>query len=327
MLSGTHPNARSEIITCDFKMTDKYMENKKIDITSTVLEKGLDTAKSFLDKLIMPAIEETGLLLKDQVTLWKFKNQVSMLNKAKLHCEKNNISPKTISLKLLCPLLDYSGLEEDEILHDKWAILLSNMVDSEQNIENHVFPYILSQLSSNEFLVLEKVYDEKLDRVAKLSNELEKIKETRPQIEKELEEKIARIDLLILKIKKTSKNLFNNEIWELQKERRNFESQQSSIKYKESTLNHQIRKPETVPNYSLKEFELSNVIRLGLVKEEKEFYANSQTLEIPNDREYERSYINVDLDIDVESNTDYILTELGELFINACKVKQHKSSR
>lgn len=302
------------------------MENKKIDITSTVLEKGLDTAKSFLDKLIMPAIEETGLLLKDQVTMWKFKNQVRMLNKAKLHCEKNNISPKTISLKLLCPLLDYSGLEEDEVLHDKWAILLSNMVDSEQNIENHVFPYILSQLSSNEFLVLEKVYDEKLARVAKLTNELMEFKESRPRIEKELEEKLVDTDKRIQQIKETSKNHFNDEIWELHKEKRKIESQQSSIKYKESTLIHQIRKPETVPYDSLKEFELSNVIRLGLVKEEKEFYANSQTLEIPNDRAYDRSYINVDLDIDVESNTDNILTELGELFINACKDKQHKNS-
>jgi hypothetical protein len=302
------------------------MENKKFDITSTVLEKGIDTAKSFLDKLIMPAIEETGLLLKDQVTIWKFKNQVRMLNKAKLHCEKNKISPKTISLKLLCPLLDYSGLEEDEVLHDKWAILLSNMVDSEQNIENHVFPYILSQLSSNEFLVLEKVYDEKIARVAMLTKELSEFKESRSQIEKELEKKLETIDIQIQQIKEITKNHFNDEIWELQKERRKIEGQQSSIKYKESGLNYQIRKPETIPYDSLKEFELSNVIRLGLVKEEKEFYANSQTLEIPNDREYDRSYINVDLDIHVESNTDNILTELGELFINACKDKQHKNS-
>ncbi|RYJ51904.1 DUF4393 domain-containing protein [Flavobacterium petrolei] len=302
------------------------MENKKFDITSTVLEKGIDTAKSFLDKLIMPAIEETGLLLKDQVTMWKFKNQVRMLNKAKLHCEKNKISPKTISLKLLCPLLDYSGLEEDEVLHDKWAILLSNMVDSEQNIENHVFPYILSQLSSNEFLVLEKVYDEKIARVAMLTKELSEFKESRSQIEKELEKKLETIDIQIQQIKEITKNHFNDEIWELQKERRKIEGQQSSIKYKESGLNYQIRKPETIPYDSLKEFELSNVIRLGLVKEEKEFYANSQTLEIPNDREYDRSYINVDLDIHVESNTDNILTELGELFINACKDKQHKNS-
>jgi len=302
------------------------MENKKIDITSTVLEKGLDTAKSFLDKLIMPAIEETGLLLKDQVTMWKFKNQVRMLNKAKLLCEKNNISTKTISLKLLCPLLDYSGLEEDEVLQDKWAILLSNMVDSDQNIENHVFPYILSQLATNEFLVLEKVYDEKLTRVAKLTSELNDFKESRPKIEKELKGKITEIDKKIQQIKETVKNHFNDEIWELQKERRKIESQQSSFKYKESSLNYKIKKPETVPYDSLKEFEVSNVIRLGVVKEEKEFYANSQTLEIPNDREYDRSHINVDLDIEVESNTDNILTELGELFINACKVMQNKNS-
>jgi hypothetical protein len=297
------------------------MDNKKIDITSTVLEKGIDTAKSFLDKLIMPAVEETGLLLKDQVTMWKFKNQVRMLNKAKLHCEKNNISPKIISLKVLCPLLDYSGLEEDEILHDKWAILLSNMVDSDQNIENHVFPYILSQLSSNEFLVLEKVYDEKQERVKKLTVELNEFREAKPKIEAELEFKITEIDRQIQQIKETAKGHFSNEIWELQKERRKFEREQTSIKHKESGLNYQIRKPETIPYDSLKEFELSNVIRLGLVKEEKEFYANSQTLEIPNDRESDSSFINVDLDIDVESNTDNILTELGELFINACKVK------
>ncbi len=98
---------------------------KKINITSTALEKGIDIAKDFLDKLVMPAIEETGLLLRDQVTLWKFKNQVTMLNKARLFCEKNNISTKQISLKLLCPLLAYSGIEEDEVLQDKWAILLS----------------------------------------------------------------------------------------------------------------------------------------------------------------------------------------------------------
>ncbi len=303
------------------------METKKIDITSTVLEKGIDTAKNFLDKLIMPAVEETGLLLKDQVTMWKFKNQVRMLNKAKLHCEKNNISPKTISLKLLCPLLDYSGLEEDEVLHDKWAILLANMVDSEQNIQNHVFPYILSQLSSNEFLVLEKVFDDKQIRVNRLITELERFKITRANLEQEIREKIKIIDKKIIEIKETAKDNFNSEVWDLQKQKRSLESELSSFKYKESSIQHQIWKAEEVPNDSLKEFEMSNVIRLGLIKEEKEFYANSQTLEIPNDRESHRNYVNVDLDIEVDSNTENILTELGELFLSACKDKEEKNSR
>lgn len=297
------------------------MEIKKIDITSTFLEKGIDTAKDFLDKLIMPAIEETGLLLKDQVTIWKFKNQVRMLNKAKAYCEKHNVKPKTISLKLLCPLLDYSGLEEDEVLHDKWAILLTNMVDSEQNIENHVFPYILSQLSSNEFLIIEKAHDEKQIRLEKLCNEYKEFKESRPKIEQDLSIKIAELEKQIATNKEKNGYSFLDDYWELQKEKNKLQSQLNSLKYKETNLTNSILKPETIPNFILKEFELSNVIRLGLVKEEKDFFANPQTLEIPNDREYESSYINVDFDIDVESNTDNILTELGELFINACKEK------
>jgi len=39
---------------------------QKIDITSTALEKGLDIAKGFVEKLIYPSAEEMGLLLKDE---------------------------------------------------------------------------------------------------------------------------------------------------------------------------------------------------------------------------------------------------------------------
>ena len=295
---------------------------KKINITSTAIEKGVDLAKDFLDKLVMPAVEETGLLLKDKVTLWKFKNQVRMLNKAKAYCEKNNISTKQVSLKLLCPLLDYSGIEEDEILQDKWAILLSNMVDSDQNIENHVFPYILSQLSTNEFLVLEKVYDDKLARIEKYTKELEEFRKNRPELELKLTKEIEEYQSKISELEQAKERPFN-EIWELQKEKRKIESKVSSLKYKESSIQRNINQQETVPYGSLKDFEISNLIRLGVVKEEKDFYANSQTLEIPYEREpeYERSHLTVDLSIDVESNTDNILTELGELFINACKEK------
>ena len=35
----------------------------KLDITSTVVEKGIDLAKDFLGKLIGPAMAETGLLI------------------------------------------------------------------------------------------------------------------------------------------------------------------------------------------------------------------------------------------------------------------------
>jgi hypothetical protein len=298
----------------------------KIDITSTALEKGIDLAKNFLDKLIIPAVEETGLLLKDKVTLWKFKNQVIILNKAKDYCEKNNISPKTISLKLLCPLLDNAALEEEEELQNKWAILLSNLVDSDQNIENHVFPYILGQISTNEFLFLEKVFHDKNERVIKLNQKLKTFRKEKPELEKTRQQEVDLIEQQIEKIRAEGKHSFSSEIWDLQKVKRDKEWKLSSLKYKESGIIRKINEPEIIPESELREFELSNLTRLGLVKLTQETYANSQTLEIPKHNEYEQEeYVRVDVDIEIESNLEHIMTELGELFIEACSEKRKKA--
>lgn len=299
----------------------------KIDITSTALEKGIDLAKDFLDKLIIPSVEEAGLLLRDKVTMWKFKNQVRMLNKAKEYCEKQNINPKTISLKLLCPLLEYSGLEESDELQDKWAILLANMVDSEQNIENHVFPYILSQISSNEFAILENVFDDKLQRQLRLTNELNQFKNDLPKIIVKIEAEIDDFNMQIQKRKEEKKEkVWDRELWKLERERDDLKSDLKSLDRKELFFQNRISEPQVIPEDELKEFELSNLIRLGLIKFVQKPYANSQTLEIPYKHEEESygftSYTNVDLEIEIESEEKYILTELGELFIKACKIKE-----
>lgn len=292
--------------------------NKKIDITSTALEKGIDIAKDFLEKLIMPSVEEVGLLMKDQVTFYKFKSQVRMLTKAKAYCEKNNISPKNISLKLLCPLLEYSGIEEDESLHDKWAILLSNLVDSEQNVENHVFPYILSQLSRNEFSLIEKVYDIKAEKVRTLKSELEEFLLTKDEKVKIVSNRVEEIAEILNDSQQTLDALTRSKLFE---EKSKLESRRYHFKSHEGTLNFRMKQQEEIPYNSLKEYELSNLIRLGLIKEVREFYAESQTLEIPNNRDSFDSHTSLPIEIDVNSNTENVLTELGELFITSCKEK------
>lgn len=302
------------------------MTEKKINITSTALEKGIDLAKDFLDKLIIPSVEETGLLLKDKVTFWKFKNQVKMLNKAKVYCEKNNINPKTISLKLLCPLLEYSALEENEELQDKWSILLTNMVDSEQNIENHVFPYILSQISSPEFILLENVYDDKILRQEKYTNELNSYRQEIPKLKKELNDEIEKVTQQINILKQNNPDFIpHREKWKLDREKRKFENEIKSIDRQEISLVLKINEPQIVPTEELQDFEISNLVRLGVIKYVQKFYANPQTLEIPYENDSDRSgwtsYTNVDLDIEIESDEKYLLTELGELFIKACKLK------
>lgn len=300
--------------------------DKKIDIKSSTLEKGLEIAKSFVDKLIMPSIEETGLLMKDHITMWRFKNQVKMLNRAKDYCEKHNIQPKKISLKVLTPLLEYSSLEEEEVMQDKWSILLSNLIDSEQNIENHVFPYILSQLSTDEFLPLERVYDNCVSRRLSLIPELKKFQKERIEKDEQIKKQITSLTKDIEEKKLTQGKSWSTEIWELESKKNELERELRNLDNEEHKIQYLIKRDEVVSEDLFQDFEMSNLTRLGLIKEIREFYAESQTLEIPieTDDSYgnSRSYANVDLDIDMDSITEFILTELGELFFKACKEKK-----
>jgi len=302
--------------------------SKELNIKSSTIERGIDTAKVFLGKLITPAIEEIGLLAKDKVTLWRFKNQVKILNKAQKHCEIHNINPKKVQFKLLVPLIETSSLEEDEILQDKWAILLSNMVDSEQNIENHVFPYILGQISKNEFLFVEQVYLYKRKRVERLGLELSILKEKLPRFEKDIVQKIKEVQNEIELIKKNKKDEtpFIRENWKLKDKIKEYESEIKKLKTKAINIRLNITKAETIPDGELAEFEISNLVRLGLIKETQETIANSQTLEIPNEKQFSQPWINnnvsVDVEIELETYTDHIMTELGELFTRACSEKE-----
>ncbi|MBS0646518.1 MAG: DUF4393 domain-containing protein [Verrucomicrobia bacterium] len=289
----------------------------KIDITSTAIEKGIDLAKDFLDKLIIPTVEETGLLLRDKVTMWRFNNQVKMLIKAKENCEKHGINPKTVSLKVLCPLLDYAGLEENEILQDKWANLLTNMVDSSQNIENHVFPYLLSQVSVDEFMMVEAVYKMRLERIKNLENELKEFLTDRPNIERELKEQISELERELKEGKEKKPYDFETQRkkWDKEKELRELDN-------KERTIRSSIKQPELIPSGELREYEISNLIRLGIIKSVPRPYAYVGEHRIQNNPDSEYLYLQ-DLEITMEAEEDdLILTELGELFIAACNEKR-----
>jgi hypothetical protein len=279
-------------------MTDK---NLKIDISSTAIEKGIDVAKTFLEKLIMPSIDEVGLLIKENVAYWRFKNQVKMLNKAQKYCLENNITPKSISLKLLCPLLDNASLEEDEFLQDKWVVLLSNMVDSSQNIQNHVFPFLLGQISKPEFIVLEQAVILKEQKLINLHAELEDFKNFRAKEEVILKEKFQTIGDIKGK-------------WELEKGMKDLEE-------KELKIELDMSKQDYLSYSKLEEFELSNLIRLGLVKSIPQHNVFTRGAEIRNDPE--SAYLILeDLEIEIENEGDkYLMTELGDLFIKACKEK------
>jgi hypothetical protein len=118
-----------------------------------------EIAKDFIQKIITPPLEEVGNLLADQVKLWRFKNQISIITKADQYLKNKNIHTKKVSLKILAPLLEACSLEEDQSLQDKWAALLANTSTENTLVEEStLFVHILSQLSRKDADVFEVIY-------------------------------------------------------------------------------------------------------------------------------------------------------------------------
>lgn len=301
----------------------------KIDISSTALEKGIDIAKGFVEKLIYPTAEEMGLLLKDGISRWRFQNQIKTLVKAQSICEKHGVNPKIISPKLLCPLLEYAALEDNEKLQEKWATLLANMVDSDQNVENHVFPYLLSQVSIQEFEILENTLELKVLRAVALNQELEEFMSTKDQLLSELNTEITQLEI---EFNQRRENNFKNpknyqNLWDLQKKISELKSKKSSHEKTQIKIESAIVEAELIPIKSLRDFEVSNLVRLGVAKEivRSYGYVDSATVSVSKGLSHYESddYINLDdLTVTIETDTiEYELTELGELFVKACQEK------
>ena len=130
----------------------------KIDITSTAVEKSIDLVKGFIERIAGSSLDEAGLMLAENVRLRRLRNQIAIFQKAKQIADENNMDIKQINLKTLVPLLEFTSLEEDETLQEKWANLIANYVDARQQYESSVFPYILNQLSTKEALMMDQFH-------------------------------------------------------------------------------------------------------------------------------------------------------------------------
>ncbi|ERJ60449.1 Abi-alpha family protein [Sphingobacterium paucimobilis] len=306
------------------------MEIKKIDITSTSLEKGIDIAKGFVERLIYPSAEELGLLFKEGIAKWRFNRQVQTLIKTHEICKKHKINPKTISTKLLYPLLEYASLEENEKLQDKWAILLANLVDSDQNIENHVFPYLLSQLSVQEFDALEDAFNKKISRVQKLTKELEEHFNSYDQIESEIDSQLANYqsELEICRRDNLSGSKPYRNPQSIQEKIDELKNRKKNLIQKKPRIEKDINEAELVTSKNLRNFEISNLIRLGIVKEVVHSYGYIDSKKINVNKansfdQYCEDYIDLgDVSVTIEKDVvENELTELGELFVKACQEK------
>lgn len=296
------------------------MENNgtmKIDITSTLGEKVIDKVLGFVSTLIKPTVEESGLFIKDSISSYRFKKQIKILEKARGVCEKNNISTKTINLKLLCPLLEFAGIEDNEELENRWANLLANMVDSNQNIDNHVFPYILSQISLEEYNEVLNSFLTKINRQNKIKAEYDELYTVVKFNEKDIKDEIANLERRRIELHRNADPKLFEEYYKVSDDLVLLKKPTKSMRDKMYQLHNDFYTTERLNSYNLEDFEYSNLIRLGLIKNVQLPSVTVEQTKI--DKNQDDNYIFIeDLNfiVDVE-DSEYHLTELGEKFIFA----------
>jgi hypothetical protein len=305
-------------------MSDPNPAKKSFDISSATADKALIMAERFVDALVMPGAREVGLLIHDRVQLWRLKNQIQVVVKAKAYCEANGVEPGKISPKLLVPLLEGAGLEEDVELQDKWAILLSNLADSEQNVQNHVFPYVLGQISANEFAVLAASYRSWCERKSALSIELEEHNVEFPRLERALKEALANLEKEIKSCETSGEAPSVNRMLQVRKMVDEKKAELAELRWEPRRLQFWIEQDGKLQKRHVKEYEVANLTRLGLVRSALEVYAPDSEIEIPPRDEYASA--NVEVQIHVELETETVLTELGVKFVEACTEKSKRTA-
>ena len=126
--------------------------------TGKSIEQAIEAAREFAGRLVLPPIEELGLVLGDQVRSFRLKRQIQLLLTAQKRLEEAGIDPRTVPLKTFVPLLEGASLEEDPGLREKWVGLLASAAAGE--VGPHVlptFPFILRQLSPLDAAILERL--------------------------------------------------------------------------------------------------------------------------------------------------------------------------
>lgn len=113
-------------------------------------------ARVFIRKLFGEAIEDLGKIFSDQVRAVRLKNVVRIIERTRKMLEDANLTPREVNLKFFFPFIEYSSLESEPEMVERWAALLANFSSSsDESVRQTIFPQLLSQLSSREAHILE----------------------------------------------------------------------------------------------------------------------------------------------------------------------------
>ncbi|PIF34353.1 uncharacterized protein DUF4393 [Flavobacterium sp. 9] len=122
----------------------------------TTVTKSFEAIEGFLKLVCAPALEEVGLLAKDQVRSWRFKNVLNIIEKAqgKIDFSENQLQIKA-DPKIAISIIENGSLNDDPDMQDLWAGLFASSCTKEgQEDENLIFIDLLKQITKVQAKIL-----------------------------------------------------------------------------------------------------------------------------------------------------------------------------
>lgn len=133
----------------------------KIFDLATIPKTLVEGAQAFLNRLLGPAVDETGQLLADKVRFRRFRNQIKIVEGARRLVEEAGLEPKPVALQTLVPLVEKASLEENVTVQQMWSALLAKAATADSRHSLHrLCVELLGSISPKEALILHHIYDE-----------------------------------------------------------------------------------------------------------------------------------------------------------------------
>lgn len=123
---------------------------------NTTVTKSFEGIEGFLKLVCAPALEEVGLMLKDQVRHWRLNNVLRILTKAQ---NKMEFIDEKIQIKahprVALSIIENGSLSDDDDIQDLWAgLFISSCTKDGQDDENLIFVDLLKQLTNVEAKII-----------------------------------------------------------------------------------------------------------------------------------------------------------------------------
>ncbi|MGD1045804.1 MAG: hypothetical protein ABR936_10840 [Bacteroidota bacterium] len=126
---------------------------RAIDTTVTKTFQGIE---GFLKSVCAPALDEVGLMLRDQIRYWRLNNILRILEKAK---GKLNFEGEQLKIhahpRVALAIIENGSLNDNDEVQELWAgLFASSCTPSGQDDENLIFVNLLKQLTIPEARIL-----------------------------------------------------------------------------------------------------------------------------------------------------------------------------